>query len=92
MDEEPPRGMAWEGEAPRVPACVQQKPGPPEQPGPGRASLSHPGDGHWTPESVLDLEDEEGAGGWGVGGSATGLPCTPVATPPVLDIWEGITW
>lgn len=28
----------------------------------------------------------------GPGESATGLPCTPVAIPPVLDIWEGITW
>lgn len=66
MDEEPPRGMALGGEAPRVPACVQQKPGPPEQqPGPGRASLSMPGDGHRAPESALDLEDKEGAGGVG---------------------------
>lgn len=57
--------MALGGEDPRVPACVQQKLGPPEQLGPGRASLSHPGDGHWAPESVLDLEDKEGAGGVG---------------------------
>lgn len=28
----------------------------------------------------------------GLGESVTGLPCTPVAIPPVLDIWEGIRW